>query len=100
MELPKNAKLIKGTRDYITPNGDVYTYRSNYKGIKSDKVIKKSQTTCWGYKYCAIKYIGKSKLKSRRVHRIVAETFIPNPNNLPVVGHKNNIKSDNRVENL
>lgn len=100
MKLPKNAKLIKGARDYITPNGDVYTYRSNYRGIKTDMVIKKSQTTCWGYKYCAIKYIGETKLKSKRVHRLVAETFIPNPEGLPVVGHRNNIKSDNRVENL
>jgi len=49
---------------------------------------------------CGIQYKGKKGLVSRRIHRLVAEAFIPNPDKLPYVGHKNNIKSDNRVENL
>lgn len=38
--------------------------------------------------------------KTMTVHKLVAETFLPNPENFPEVHHKNHNRADNRAENL
>ena len=52
-----------------------------------------------GYLHVSLRNGDKSE-KHAHVHRLVANAFIPNPNNLPEVNHKNLNKEDNRVENL
>jgi len=44
-------------------------------------------------------YLNKKKI-SYGVHRLVGQAFIPNPNNLPYINHKNGRPSENYVENL
>jgi len=99
MKLPETAKKIKNSIDHwVDIDGSIYCLDGRYG--KGRKLIKKSQPTVHGYKYVSIRYENKKGNISKRSHRLVAEAFIPNPNNYNIVGHKNNIKSDNRVDNL
>lgn len=51
--------------------------------------------------YCQVTLWDKyGNHRGEKVHRLVAMAFIPNPLGLPQVNHKNEIKVDNRVENL
>ena len=72
-----------------------------YSKIKN-KILKGSIHTgkTGGYKGINIKTDGYKKAKWIPIHRIMALTFLPNPNNYPVVNHINGDKLDNRIENL
>lgn len=50
--------------------------------------------------YLLVTLCNHGKQKSVNVHRLVADAFIPNPDNLPCVNHKDENKTNNNVSNL
>lgn len=74
----------------ITRDGRIWSYSSNQ--------FKDLQIGNTGYYYTVL--WKNSQPKWTTVHRLVAETYIPNPDNLPIINHKDQNKSNNSVENL
>ena len=70
--------------------GDIYSF--NKKGFLNKQNDKQG--------YYQVTLSKNGKLKTKRIHRIVAETFIDNEFNLPEVNHKDKNKHNNRVDNL
>ncbi len=92
----KQWKDIKGYENLYqaSTDGEIYSIISKrilkqfYRGSRPDN------------KYLVVELHKNKEGKTTSVHRIIAETFIPNPNNLPCVNHKDGNKYNNCVDNL
>lgn len=71
----------------------------NVKSLKwgKEKILKAGKNN---HGYLAVVLCKDGKQKTHKVHRLVAEMFIPNLENKEQIDHINTIKTDNRVENL
>ena len=65
--------------------------------LRSNKILKPNDN---GIGYFIIQLCKNGKRKNYLIHRLVAEHFLDNPNNLPEVNHKDEDKSNNFVNNL
>jgi hypothetical protein len=84
-------RKIKDYENYeISENGDV-------RNIKTGRIMK--PFLCQGY-YRISLIKSKNIKKSEAIHRLVANAFIPNVENKPIIDHINQNKTDNNISNL
>lgn len=82
---------IEGFPNYlIYPDGRVF-------GKKRKRFLKSRYD---GGGYCIVNLSQDAKQKNKLVHRLVAQHYIPNPENKRCIDHINRVRNDNRVENL
>lgn len=101
-------KPIKGYEDYylISNMGRIKAIRRKiyaggkeklYSIFETDRILKLCDR---GNGYYVVTLGNATKKKNYYVHRLVAEHFIENPNNYPIVNHKDFNPKNNRVDNL
>lgn len=101
MEIWKDIKDYEGFYQ-VSNYGNVrsvdrYVTNRGVRMMRQGKILSMGLSR---YGYYIVVLSKEGKHKNFRVNRLVADAFLPNPNNLPFVNHKNEIKTDNRVENL
>ena len=87
-EVVEEWRTIEGFENYEV---------SNFGRVRKVEYIKQREDFN-GYPIVNLYKGGEGK--TMKVHRLVAQAFIPNPNNLPQVNHINEVKTHNTVTNL
>lgn len=89
-------KTIEDYPNYMISN------MGNVKAIKWHRGNKEKEIKLYTtYKgYLRVRLSKNGKAKQFQIHRLVAQAFIPNPENKPYIDHINTDRTDNRVENL
>lgn len=73
------------------PRGKQWPYRQTHNNIRVQR-IKNG--------YWTVNLSKKNVVKTYLVHRLIAEAFIPNPDNLPFINHKDEVRTNNNIDNL
>lgn len=85
----------------INKEGSVWSYRKKQKGMPLYETLQfELKQNLKNTGYYAVILSKNNKSFCYGIHRLLALQFIPNPDNLPEVDHINQIRTDNRLENL
>jgi hypothetical protein len=89
-------KPIEGYPDYyVTEDGQVISHK-----FKKPRALRPGAVNNGSQIYHSVTLRKDNKSHHKLVHRLVAEAFIPNPENRPQVNHKDRNATNNKVENL
>ena len=101
MEVWKDVKRYEGSYQ-VSSNGRVRSLdrigKTSNRSLRLKGVVLRQAKDQGGYMRCALST--QYDLITHKVHRLVAEAFIPNPEEKETVNHINGIKDDNRLDNL
>lgn len=96
----ENWKIIPGKEDYECSDLGNFRRLTPGKGTVIGKPRKTYQNPVTRYLNVTFSYKGEKTTRTYAAHRIIAETWIPNPLNLPQVNHKDKNRTNNAVSNL
>jgi len=99
MILDKNTKEIEGSDGLyvINTKGVIISYAMTIRGKVMEGRVKPCRL---GVKRLSVNIKINGTKGMKQVHRLVAQAFIPNPENLPFVRHRNGDALDNHITNL
>lgn len=99
METWRDIKGYEGLYQ-VSDEGRVRSFfeRGSHRVVKEPRVLSTPVSNPIGYRICVLYKNGRRTQKL--VHRLVAEAFVPNPENKPQVNHMNGNRVDNRSVNL
>lgn len=86
-----NLGRVKSIERYVDNNGGFQHLPERILKIEVNKLRRN---------YCQVHLSKDGKATTKKVHRLVAEAFIPNPNCLPQINHKDCNVLNNCVDNL
>jgi len=84
-------KIIKDFENYEVSN------LGNVRNVKTGRIIKQQLDK---YGYCRLNLYKNEKRHNKFIHRLVAQAFIENPDEKPVIDHINGDKLNNDVKNI
>ena len=98
MEIWKDIQGYEGLYQ-VSNMGRVKRLETYVKHKNGNRLVKEKILTTQTHKYQSV-FLSNNHIKQHYIHRLVAEHFLPNPKNYPVVMHLDNNPKNNNISNL